>query len=74
MVAMDDRNINLISLNVKGVQTYHKRNKIFDYLRENVNPYGLIFLQETHYSSKEEKKWEDNFKGQFFLSKLTLAA
>ena len=43
MVAMDDRNINLISLNVKGVQTYHKRNKIFDYLRENVNPYGLIF-------------------------------
>ena len=65
---MDNGNISLISYNVKGIQNYHKRNKIFDYLRKNVNPNGLIFLQETHSSSKEEKKWENDFKGQLFLS------
>ena len=53
---MDDGNINLISYNVKGIQNDHKRNETFDYLRKNVNPNCLIFLQETHSSSKEEKK------------------
>lgn len=56
-------NINTISYNIKGIQKYHKRNKIFDSLKKNVNPNGLIFLQEKDSSFKEK-----NFKEQLFSS------
>ena len=75
MVAIDNCDINLISYNVNGIQNYHKRNKIFDYLRNNVNPNGLIFLQETHFSSKEEKNGRTILRGNsfFLMAKLTLS-
>ena len=29
---------------------------------------GVLFLQETHSSSKDETKWKDDFKGELFFS------
>ena len=29
---------------------------------------SVLFLQETHSSSKDEIKWKDEFKGELFLS------
>ena len=67
MVAMGYGNINTISYNIKWIQKYHKRNKIFDSLRKNVNPNGLIFLQEKDSFFKEK-----NFKEQLFSSHVKL--
>lgn len=47
--------LNLISYNVKGIQNLQKRDKIFEYLRNDMRPNGVIFLQETHSSAKDEK-------------------
>ena len=55
MVAMDNVNINLISYNVKRIQNNHKRNKSFDYLRNNVYQSCLIFLQKTPPLSKTKR-------------------
>ena len=60
-------NYNFISNNVKGIKASEKRLKLFEYLRNNINNNGFIFLQETHSSSNDEQKWKDNFKGPLFF-------
>ena len=41
---------------------------ISEYLKKYVRPNGFIFLQETHSSKNDIKKWEDEFKnGKFTL-------
>ena len=59
--------LNFISNNVKGIQNSLKRLKIFN-LKENICYNGILFLQETHSSSKEEIKWNDEFKWELFFS------
>ena len=59
--------INFISNNVKGIQNSLKRLEIFN-LKENICYNGVLFLQETHCSSKEEIKWNDEFKWELFFS------
>ena len=61
-------NYNFISSNVKGVKVSEKRLKLFEYLRNNINNNGFIFLQETHLSSKDEQKWKYDFRGPLFFS------
>ena len=55
--------INFISNNVKGIRNSLKRLKIFYYLKENMSYNSVLFLQETHSSSKDEIQWKDEFKG-----------
>ena len=45
---------NFISNNVKGIENSLKRLKTFNYLKENISSNGVLFLQETHSSSKDE--------------------
>ena len=61
-------NLNFISNNVKGLQAISKQIKIIEYLKNYVTSNGFIFLQETHSSVKDEKTWNDEFKGQLFFS------
>ena len=42
--------------------------KLFEYLKIYVATKGLVFLQETHSSIRDEKKWEDEFRGKLFFS------
>ena len=42
-------NYNFISNNVKGLKASEKRLKLFEYLKNNINDNGFIFLQETAY-------------------------
>ena len=65
---MKDNVITFISKNVKGIQTSKKRMKLFEYLKSYVTTNGFVFLQETHSSIRDEKKWEDEFKGKLFFS------
>ena len=50
------------------MQAISKRIKIFEYLKNYVTSNGVIFLQETHSSVKDEKLWNDEFEGQLFFS------
>ena len=61
-------NYNFISNNVKGIKASEKRLKLFEYLRNNINNNGFVFLRETHSSLKDEQKWKDDFKGPLFFS------
>ena len=45
---------NFISNNVKGKKASEKRLKLLEYLRNNINNNGFIFLLETHSSSNDE--------------------
>ena len=60
-------NYNFISNNVKGIKASEKRLKLFEYLKNNINDNGFIFLQETHSLSNDELKWKDEFGGPFSL-------
>ena len=57
-----------VSKTVKGIKLSEKRLKLFEYLRNNINNNGFIFLQETHLSSKDEQKWKYDFRGPLFFS------
>ena len=59
-------NYNFISNNVKGIKASEKRLKLFEYLKNNINDNGFIFLQETHSLSNDELKWKDEFGGPLF--------
>ena len=61
-------NYNFISNNVKGIKASEKRLKLFEYLKNNINDNGFIFLQETHLLSNDELKWKDEFGGPLFFS------
>lgn len=57
-----------MSNNVKGIKASAKRLKMFEYLNSKANKNGIIFLQETHSSIDDEKKWQDEFNGSLFFS------
>ena len=53
---------------MKGLQNSTKRIKIFEYLKNKVTSDCFIFLQEIYSKKDSEKRWSDEFKGQFFFS------
>ena len=61
-------NFNFLSNIVKGVQSFKKCLKQFEYLKNKLKPNGLLFLQETHSAIACEKKWKDEFGGDFHFS------
>ena len=73
---MKDDVITFISNNVKGIQTSQLRMKLFKYLKSCVITNGFVFLQEMHSSIRDEKKWEDEFRGKlsFFLTEKQIHA
>ena len=50
----------------KGIQTAQKRIKSLEYLKSYLISNGCFFLQETHSSISDGKKWEDEFNGKLF--------
>ena len=59
---------NFLSNKVKGLQSYKKRLKLFQYFKNKISPKGILFLQETHSSKVTEKIWTDEFNGDLFFS------
>ena len=60
-------NYKFSSNNVKGIKASEKRLKLFEYLKNNINDNGFIFLQETHSLSNDEVKWKDEFGEPLFF-------
>ena len=65
---MFTNDLQFITNNVKGIQSAQKRLKIFEHLKSKISPSGVMFLQETHSTIKDEKRWADEFKGKMFFS------
>ena len=65
---MNSDNLKFISNNVKGIQKSEKRIKIFEYLKNSIFPNRFIFLQETHSSVDDEKRWCDELDGNLYFS------
>ena len=63
-----NNNYNFISNSVKGMNASVKRLKLYEYLRNNINNNGFIFLQKTHSLSKDEQKWQDDFGSALYFS------
>ena len=59
--------LSFITNNVKGIQSSKKKLKLIKYFKEKVVPTRVLFLQETHSSSKVEQKWKEDFKGHVFF-------
>ena len=55
MLKMLSDSIRFISNNVKGIQSFKKRIKIFKYLKKGITSCGFIFLLETHSTIHDEK-------------------
>ena len=64
---MNDNVITFVSNNVKRIETSQKKMKLFEYLMSYVVTNGLVFLQETHLTIRDEKKWEDEFNCKLFF-------
>ena len=43
-----DLNFQVITLKVRGLRDYKKRRNIFHWLKANISPNSIVFLQETH--------------------------
>ena len=59
---------NFISNNIKGVKASEKQLELFEYLKNNIDDNGFIFLQETHSLSTDELKWKDEFGEPLFFT------
>ena len=57
---------NLLTFNVKGLQSKIKRLQIFDYCKEKIKMNGIVLLQESHSSAKDAKRWAKEWKGDLF--------
>ena len=58
-------NFNFLENNVKGMQSSKKRLNQFEYFKRILKTSGLLFLQETHSTVDYERKWNDDFGGEF---------
>ena len=59
--------IQFISNNVKGLQSLEKIIKVFENFKTCFSKNGFMFLQETHSTTYDEKRWQDELKGKLFF-------
>ena len=56
----------MISVNVHGIRSYTKRQKVFNWLtRKNAD---IILLQETYSTKEVERYWKQQWKGKMVFS------
>ena len=60
---LPSKSLSFITNNVKGIQSSKKRLKLIQYFKDKIGSTGVLFLQETHFNSKIEQKWIEDFKG-----------
>ena len=47
----------ILSLNIAGIGDSIKRHKLFNCAKKHTSSAGIVFLQETHSSEKNERLW-----------------
>ena len=59
-------NFKLVSLNVTGINNFHKRRTIFTWSRRRKA--DVIFFQETHSQERSEIQWKNEWDAKIFYS------
>ena len=62
-------NLQIVSLNARGLQNKNKRNRIFQYFQ--TKKFDVILLQETYSTPENEKEWKKEWEGPAFFSSLS---
>ncbi len=60
-----NKNVNQVSFNCNGLCLAKKRQIVFQNLKK-LN--AVIFIQETHCTKEEERKWKKEWEGDIFFS------
>ena len=61
---MDSVDLELISLNVRGLRDYRKRRTVFNWLKKHTHRNAVILLQETHSIEGDERIWKAQWRGE----------
>ena len=61
---MDRFDLELISLNVRGLRDYRKRRTVFNWLKKHTHRNAVILLQETHSIEGDERIWKAQWRGE----------
>ena len=69
---MSMEHLNLSTFNARGLGDATKRRTVFGWLKRYHS--GIVFLQETHTHIGSHKTWENEWKGQVFLSSGTTSS
>ena len=54
----------VITFNVKGLGSFEKRRKVFNYLKKHTTANAIAFLQETHSTETSETIWKAQWGGE----------
>ena len=57
-------NLEIITFNVKGLGSFEKRRKVFNYLKKHTTANAIAFLQETHSTEASETIWKVQWGGE----------
>jgi len=66
--ALNDLNLNVLSLNVRGLGNTKKLTKMLFWLSKHGGDRGVTFFQESHSNPEVESKWRSSTKGEFIMS------
>ena len=58
----------IFSWNVRGINGYKKRRKIFNWMVKHSSVNSIFMLQETHSTRDDEKNWRKQWRGKLFFS------
>ena len=61
---MDGFDLELISLNARGLRGYRKRRTVFNWLKKHAHRNTVILLQETHSIEGDERIWKAQWRGE----------
>ena len=61
-------NLTFLTNNVKGLQSSKNRTKLIEHFKSKQKYNGLLFLQETHLTIKNQNTWVNDFNGPVFFS------
>ena len=65
---MTRRQFELFSWNVRGIGSYERRRKVFNWIVKHSSHNSIIFLQEMHSTKQVENNWRKMWHGNLFFS------
>ena len=61
---MDGFDLELISLNARGLRDYRKRKTVFNWLKKHTHRKAVTLLKETHSTEGDERIWKAQWRGE----------
>ena len=68
---MNQNTFDIFSWNVRGINGYKKRSKIFNWMVKHSSVNSIFMLQETHSTLNDEKNWHKQWRSKLFFSQGT---